>query len=137
MFGFHVAFVIAMTASAAQMNLDSYSVAVTPPKGFHLKQLPHVISIEQSGHRYNETVLISIVDQPPPLKGKEKSFGDRTLNYATIAEDGGSGGTEFTTAAYEKIGDRYVKFEHHSQGESSKPNLELLWKIVESAKVSK
>lgn len=138
MLGVLVAFVVSVVSVADQVKLEGYTISVALPSGFHLKNLKHKVSIERSGQfRNSESIQISIAKRLPTTSNEEKRIGNRVILFKATSVSGGSGGTEFTTTAYEKTGDRFVQFEYRTQSESSEPDLELLWKVVESTHLSK
>jgi hypothetical protein len=121
---------------AKEFRIDKFKIEVLPLSGFRMNLSTASVLIEQIGSvRYPERVRISITKALIPGNLKEKKIGFKTVEYSTNSQTEGSGGTEFTTTAFERVGGKFVQYEHRSQSESLDPDLKVLWEVIKRTKV--
>jgi len=88
--------------------------------------------------RYPVQARLALQIKVPEWENAEqKTVGNRTINYRTEKQEGGSGGAEYTFSAYEQTGDAYIYYEQREQSKDAAPQFNLCWSIIENTSLRK
>ncbi len=68
---------------------------------------------------------------------RQKTVGNRTLNYQIELREGGSGGDEYRFTAWEKNERDFIVYKQVQQSEYGEPNFATCWQIIEKTAIKK
>lgn len=132
----------------AQENMREYSakngLIVKLKPSFSANETENGFTVEPSDGS-NRNVRFPVEIKISLVKGREfsadslkqKTVGDRKINYRVEKSEGGSGGESYAFTGFEKVSDGYIEYSQILQSETGEPDFKTLWEVIENTSVRK